>query len=89
MPVVPPGFYHQWILFAPVQLQIVQFYFRLFLAYGLVNGLEILHEGFLILAGNIFEGIAYLMNDATLNDCFRKHTVDRIGETGQIIHTGY
>lgn len=75
--------------FVPVQLLIVQLHFRLFLAYSMVNGLEFLHEGFLVLAGNIFEGIAYLMNDSTLNDCFQKHTVDRIGETGQIIHTCY
>jgi len=89
MPVVPPGFNHQWILFAPVQLQIVQLHFRLFLAYSLINGLEILHEGFLVLAGNIFEGVAHLMNNAALNNRFREHTIDRIGETGQIIHTGY
>jgi hypothetical protein len=81
MPVVPPGLYHQWILFAPVQLQIVKLHFCPFLTFSLIKGLEFLHEGFLVLAGNIFEGIAGLIHNAALNDHFREHTVDRIGET--------
>ena len=58
------------------------------LVYSGINRLQVGHQGFPIFGGNIFRGIADLMDHAVLNLCFRKDCLNCCGKTGQVVRAG-
>ena len=74
MPVIAPRFYHDGIVFAPFEFEIIQLVFRFFQTDGLINLLEVFNELFLIFACHVFDRIAYLVYNTALNNGFGKNT---------------
>lgn len=87
-PIVSPRFDDNGILFSPLGFQTVKLSFGSLFAYSGIYPLQIGQKHLLILAANILQGVAYLMNDTQLYIGFRKDTFDGIRKALQIVYTG-
>ena len=73
-PIVFPGFDDNRILFSPFGFQTLKLSLSSLFAYSGIYPLQISQKHFLILAANILQRVAYLMNDTQLYIGFRKDT---------------
>lgn len=87
-PVVPPTLDDNWIVLAPLVFQGIQGLFCSVFIDCLIDQLEVFHESLLVLAGDVFDGVAYLMHYAQLHGRIRKDASYRIGETLETVHAG-
>lgn len=88
LPLTAPGLDDYRVLSAPAALQFVQGGFSSLFAYGLVDRLQIGHEGLLVLRGHVLHRVADLVNDAQLHLGLRKDGVDGLWETLEAIDGG-
>ncbi len=87
-PVVPPALDDNWIVLAPLVFQGVQGVFCRLPVDCLIDQLEVFHESLLVFAGDIFDGVAYLMHDAQLHGRVRKDACYGIGKTFETVYAG-
>ncbi len=88
VPVVAPALDDNGIGLAPLGIKSVKRLFRGVFVDRLIDKLQVFHELFLILAGNVFDGVANLMHYAQLHGRFRKDARDGIRKALEAIHAG-
>ena len=89
-PLVAPGGDDHGIFDAPFLLQLVQRSLSLgrIKRGGLVHALEIGHEGFLVLGGDVLHRVVDLVDDAILDLGVGVDALDGFGEALEAVHTG-
>ena len=72
----------------PDFFELAQVPFGSFAGGSLVDRFQIDHESLFIFPGNVFQTVADLVDDATLDFGFGEHSQDSLLEAGQTIHAG-
>ncbi len=88
LPVIPPGTDDDWIFLAPFGVEIGQLRFSLFQCCSLVDRLQVCKELLLVLAGDVLERVAYLVDYAELRISLREHCVYGVKKALEPIDTG-
>ena len=87
-PILPPGLRDFGVFLIPAFSEDVQSVQSGLFIYCRIDHLQICHQGFQILVGDIFAGVAQLVDDAVLDFRFGEYRLNRSGKAGQIIRTG-
>ena len=87
-PVLPPGLRYFRVFLIPALRKGVQGSQRRGLIHGRKTCLQIGHQGFQVLVGDVLAGITELMDDAVLDFRLGKHRFNCRRESSQIVRTG-
>ena len=88
VPLVAPRLDDYWVLFAPLCLQVIKLCLCLLFGLGSIHQSQVGKESFLVLAGHIFHGVAYLMDDAQLHVGMRKYALNSIRKACETVYAG-